>query len=148
MGEMMTVTKSKSERDGRLGKKRELPTKASKPSKSKRHSNLSASEDVVGRNYVEVVGIVASTASSRAGVLSRRIEIPIVGAREIIDLECENRELFPIFRSLKVGQWISLQGALRKRFWRSGAAVASRSYIELHSLKSVANRQASPTKKR
>lgn len=112
----MTVTKSKSERDGRLGKKRELPTKASKPSKSKRHSNLSASEDVVGRNYVEVVGIVASTASSRAGVLSRRIEIPIVGAREIIDLECENRELFPIFRSLKVGQWISLQGALRKDF--------------------------------
>lgn len=100
------------------------------------------------RNRVQLIGVIASATLSREGVLSRKVEIPIPGARELLDIECVNREFFTLFRSLKVGDWISLEGAIRKRFWRTGASVASRSYIELQRLKSPANRPTSSAKKR
>ena len=103
---------------------------------------------LVPRNRVQIIGVVASATQSREGVLSRKIEIPIPGARETLDIECEKPEFFPLFRAFKVGDWISLEGAIRKRFWRSGALIASRSYIQLHSLKSPPNRPTSSTKKR
>ena len=103
---------------------------------------------LVPRNRVQIIGVVASATQSREGVLSRKIEIPIPGARETLDIECEKPEVFPLFRAFKVGDWISLEGAIRKRFWRSGASVASRSYIQLHSLKSHPNRPTSSAKKR
>ena len=103
---------------------------------------------LVPRNRVQIIGVVASATQSREGVLSRKIEIPIPGARETLDIECEKPEFFPLFRAFKVGDWISLEGAIRKRFWRSGASVASRSYIQLHSLKSHPNRPTSSAKKR
>ncbi len=103
---------------------------------------------LVPRNRVQIIGVVASATQSREGVLSRKIEIPIPGARETLDIECEKPEFFPLFRAFKVGDWISLEGAIRKRFWRSGALVASRSYIQLHSLKSHPNRPTSSAKKR
>ena len=103
---------------------------------------------LVPRNRVQIIGVVASATQSREGVLSRKIEIPIPGARETLDIECEKPEFFPFFRAFKVGDWISLEGAIRKRFWRSGASVASRSYIQLHSLKSHPNRPTSSAKKR
>ena len=103
---------------------------------------------LVPRNRVQIIGVVASATQSREGVLSRKIEIPIPGARETLDIECEKPEFFPLFRAFKVGDWISLEGAVRKRFWRSGALVASRSYIQLHSLKSHPNRPTSSAKKR
>jgi hypothetical protein len=99
-------------------------------------------------NRVELSGVVASAPEMRNGVLSRRIEVPIVGEREILEVECEKPEIIKLFRSLKVGEWISLEGALRKRFWRSGASLSSRSYVELHSIKSVRNRPAASGKKR
>ena len=100
------------------------------------------------RNRVELSGVVASAPEMRNGVLSRRIEVPIVGAREILEVECEKPEIFRLFRSLKVGEWISLEGALRRRFWRAGASLSSRSYVELHTIKSRRNRPAAPGKKR
>ncbi len=103
---------------------------------------------LVPRNRVQIIGVVASATQSREGVLSRKIEIPIPGARETLDIECEKPEFFALFRAFKVGDWISLEGAIRKRFWRSGALVASRSYIQLHSLKSHPNRPTSSAKKR
>ncbi len=103
---------------------------------------------LVPRNRVQIIGVVASATQSREGVLSRKIEIPIPGARETLDIECEKPEFFPLFRAFKVGDWISLEGAIRKRFWRSGASIASRSYIQLHSLKSHPNRPTSSAKKR
>ena len=107
-----------------------------------------ATSTLVPRNRVQIIGVVASATQSREGVLSRKIEIPIPGARETLDIECEKPEFFPLFRAFKVGDWISLEGAIRKRFWRSGALVASRSYIQLHSLKSHPNRPTSSAKKR
>ena len=49
------------------------------------------------RNRVELSGVVASAPEMRNGVLSRRIEVPIVGAREILEVECENPKLFGFF---------------------------------------------------
>ncbi len=105
-------------------------------------------QDPIAKNHVEVVGLVASATLSRDGILSRRIEVPIPGARESLDVECEKGQFSPLFRSLKVGQWICLQGAVRKRFWRTGANISSRSYIQLHSLKSISNRPPSTSKTR
>ena len=40
----------------------------------------------VPRNRVQIIGVVASATQSREGVLSRKIEIPIPGARETLDI--------------------------------------------------------------
>lgn len=87
-----------------------------------------------GVNNVRLEGLVASATITRAGVLARRIEIPISGSREILDIECEKQEIFRVFRSLRVGQWVEVEGSVRKRFWRVGSGLASRSYIEVKSL--------------
>ena len=87
-----------------------------------------------GRNLVRLEGLVASASISRDGVLARRIEIPISGSREILDIECEKPEIFRVFRSLRIGQWVEVEGSVRKRFWRVGSGLASRSYIEVKSL--------------
>jgi hypothetical protein len=106
------------------------------------------SSNRVPLNRIELSGVLISAPELRNGVLTRRIDIPTPGAREILEIESENPEKFPLFRSLKVGEWVALEGALRKRFWRSGPALSSRSYIELHSIKSMRNRPAVSKKKR
>lgn len=122
--------------------------KEKKIERSRQLERTGAASTNVPRNRVQIIGVVASATQSREGVLSRKIEIPIPGARETLDIECEKPEFFALFRAFKVGDWISLEGAIRKRFWRSGASVASRSYIQLHSLKSHPNRPTSSAKKR
>ena len=87
-----------------------------------------------GHNQVHLVGVLASATMSRDGILSRRLEIPERGAREVLDLECENREIFPVFRSCKVNQWVEVRGHVRRRFWRAGNSLASRSYIEVRAM--------------
>ena len=119
-----------------------------KGKESRKESSSVALNGKTPRNRVELSGVVASAPEIHNGVLSRRIDVPIVGAREILEVECEKPEIFGLFQSLKVGEWISLEGALRKRFWRSGASLSSRSYVELHSIKSVRNRPAASGKKR
>lgn len=90
-----------------------------------------AEEERVGTNTVHLVGRIATATTSREGVFGRRIEIPIPGARESLELECENREISPLFRSLKIGEWVQIEGSIRRRFWRSGSTISSRSYIEV-----------------
>lgn len=88
----------------------------------------------IGRNQVILVGIVASATTSRMGVLSRRLDVPQAGAREMFELECEKEEIFPSFRSARVNEWVEVRGRIRRRFWRAGNALASRSYIEVTSI--------------
>ena len=88
-----------------------------------------------GVNKVRISGVITSAPTSHAGVLARRIEVFTDGVREIIDIECEKGDIFPIFRALRIGQWVSVEGSLRKRFWRRGPALASRSYVHVNSLK-------------
>ena len=86
---------------------------------------------VEGVNKVRLLGVIASATTSRERVLSRRIEIPSAGGRESIDVECEKGEISPLFRKLRINQWVEIEGRIRRRFWRSGAAIASRSYVEV-----------------
>ncbi|NDA81284.1 MAG: hypothetical protein EBX92_09270 [Actinobacteria bacterium] len=98
-------------------------------------SNPGQEGNHLGINRIRLVGRIESATTSREGILGRRIEIPIPGARESFDLECNKVEIFSSFRTLKVGQWVEITGAMRRRFWRSGGAIASRSYIEVLTLK-------------
>ena len=84
-----------------------------------------------GVNQVKLVGFIASAISSRDGKLARRIEIPTAGAKEVIDLICEKDEIFKVFRGLRVNQWVAVEGRIRRQFWRTGATLASRSYVEV-----------------
>lgn len=86
-------------------------------------------------NRVHLVGVVASAMTSREGVLARRVEIPAPGAREIIDVECEKGEISRVFRGLRIDQWVEVEGQLRRRYWRDGARLASRTYVEVSRLK-------------
>ena len=103
------------------------------------------SEVHTGENFVRIQGLVASALTSREGILARRIEVVTTGAREILDLECEKKELSGVFRSLKVGQHLLVEGSIRRRFWRNGAQLVSRTYIEVNRLQA---QPPSPTKKR
>mgnify|MGYP003347885005 FL=1 len=103
------------------------------------------SEVHTGENFVRIQGLVASALTSREGILARRIEVVTTGAREILDLECEKKELSGVFRSLKVGQRLLVEGSIRRRFWRNGAQLVSRTYIEVNRLQA---QPPSPTKKR
>lgn len=86
-------------------------------------------------NRVHLVGVIASAISSREGVLARRLEIPTPGAREVVDVECEKGEFSRVFRGLRVNQWVELEGQIRRRYWRDGAKLASRTYVEVCRLK-------------
>ena len=103
------------------------------------------SEVQTGENFVRIQGLVASALTSRDGILARRVEVATTGARELLDLECENKELSRVFRSLKVGQHLLVEGSIRRRFWRKGAQLVSRTYIEVNRLQA---QPPSPTKKR
>ena len=89
---------------------------------------------LVGRNQVHLVGFIATATTSRTGVLARKMEIPQPGAREVLELECEKKDIFPDFRSVRVNQWVEVRGRIRRRFWRAGSVLASRSYIEVTSI--------------
>lgn len=104
--------------------------------KSNRKSQLrrGASAEVAegsGINRVRLVGMIASASSSRAGTLTRRIEIPGAQAREVIDLECEKGENSSIFRKLRINQWVEIDGRIRRRYWRAGSTLVSRTYVEV-----------------
>lgn len=95
------------------------------------NSKLLAKNSDGGINRVRLVGVIASATRSRENTLARRIEIPIAGMRESIDLECEKGEFFTVFRKLRINQWVEIQGRIRRRYWRSGGSVASRSFVEV-----------------
>lgn len=92
-------------------------------------------KSIDAENRVHLVGVIASAITSREGVLARRIEIPMPGAREMVDIECEKGEISRVFRSLRVDQWVEIEGQLRRRYWRDGARLASRTYVEVSRLK-------------
>lgn len=92
-------------------------------------------KSIDAENRVHLVGVIASAITSREGVLARRIEIPTPGAREMVDIECEKGENLRVFRSLRVDQWVEIEGQLRRRYWRDGARLASRTYVEVSRLK-------------
>lgn len=95
----------------------------------------SSAKTLDAMNRVHLVGVVASAMTSREGVFARRLEIPEPGAREVIDVECKKGEISKIFRGLRVDQWVEVEGQLRRRYWRDGARLACRTYVELSRLK-------------
>lgn len=102
---------------------------------SKNHRKNQEGNSQQGINKVKLVGVIASATTSREGVLARRLEIPGETNRDVVDLECEKGEFSRLFRSFRVNQWVEVEGQLRRRYWRSGAQLISRSYVEISRVK-------------
>jgi single-strand DNA-binding protein len=82
--------------------------------------------DVVLRGWVTTV---ASERSLPSGDVVAQFRIAITrpeGGVDTIDLEAWSAKNRRSALSLKDGEWIEVEGAIRRRFWKSGANLASR----------------------
>ncbi|CAB4331502.1 MAG: single-stranded DNA-binding protein [Actinobacteria bacterium] len=98
-------------------------------------------------NEVHLVGRVTSTADDvelpSGDVLTRfRIVVPRLKPTtkttvDTIDLITVKAGLSKRARSLAVGDCVEVQGAMRRRFWKAGASVASRVEVEVTTMTKV-----------
>lgn len=83
-------------------------------------------------NDVALRGWVTTIASERelpSGDLVVQFRIAITrpeGGVDTIDLESWSAKTRRTASSLKDGEWVEISGSIRRRFWRSGGALASR----------------------
>jgi single-strand DNA-binding protein len=83
-------------------------------------------------NDVALRGWVTTIASERelpSGDLVVQFRIAITrpeGGVDTIDLESWSAKTRRTASSLKDGEWIEVSGSIRRRFWKSGAGLASR----------------------
>lgn len=124
-------------------------SKNSKASKKKKSGAIKSGRDEMvnseGKNFVLIEGRFASPSISREGVLARRVEVRTAQGRETLDVECQKGDFSRLFRSLRVGEKVRIEGSLRRRFWRAGSSIASRTFIEVSAL---LHQPASRAKKR
>jgi single-strand DNA-binding protein len=99
-----------------------------KPAKS-----AEVSEEVdYSLNDVALRGWVTTIASERelpSGDLVVQFRIAITrpeGGVDTIDLESWSAKTRRTASSLKDGEWVEISGSIRRRFWKSGGALASR----------------------
>lgn len=92
-----------------------------------------ASEEVdYSLNDVALRGWVTTIASERelpSGDLVVQFRIAISrpeGGVDTIDLESWSAKTRRTASSLKDGEWVEISGSIRRRFWKSGGALASR----------------------
>jgi single-strand DNA-binding protein len=92
-----------------------------------------AAQDVdYSLNDVALRGWVTTIASERelpSGDLVVQFRIAITrpeGGVDTIDLESWSAKTRRTASSLKDGEWVEISGAIRRRFWKSGGALASR----------------------
>ena len=83
-------------------------------------------------NDVALRGWVTTVASERelpSGDLVVQFRIAITrpeGGVDTIDLESWSAKTRRTASSLKDGEWVEISGSIRRRFWKSGGALASR----------------------
>ena len=83
-------------------------------------------------NDVALRGWVTTIASERelpSGDLVVQFRIAITrpeGGVDTIDLESWSAKTRRTASSLKDGEWVEISGSIRRRFWKSGGALASR----------------------
>lgn len=95
-------------------------------------------------NHVVLVGRVSTTAQDidlPSGEVLTRLRVVVPRTRpttrttvDTIDLVCLKAAVRRRAHSLEIGDVVRVSGALRRRFWKAGAAVASRVDVEVVAL--------------
>lgn len=105
-------------------------------------NNPEIKEDIdYSLNDVALRGWVTTLATERelpSGDVVVQFRIAITrpeGGVDTIDLESWSAKSRRIALSLKDGEWIEIQGAIRRRFWKSGQGLASRWQVVTHEIK-------------
>lgn len=94
-------------------------------------SNLKTGEDY-SLNDVVLRGWVSTIATQRElpnGDLVSQFRIAITrpeGGVDTIDLEARSPETQRVALKLQDGDWVEINGSIRRRFWKSGSGLASR----------------------
>lgn len=94
-------------------------------------------------NEVKLVGWVTTIAMDRElpnGDLVTSFRIAITrpeGGVDTIDLEAWSQATRKKALKLKDGEWVAITGSIRRRFWKSGAGLASRWNIVTTSIEKV-----------
>jgi len=92
-------------------------------------------------NDVALRGWVTTTATERelpSGDVVVQFRIAITrseGGVDTIDLESWSAKTRRTALSLKDGEWVEIQGAIRRRFWKSGDGLASRWQVVTNDIK-------------
>ena len=92
-------------------------------------------------NDVALRGWVTTVATERelpSGDLVAQFRIAITrpeGGVDTIDLESWSAKTRRTALSLKDGEWVEIQGAIRRRFWKSGDGLASRWQVVTNDIK-------------
>jgi single-strand DNA-binding protein len=105
-------------------------------------NNPEIKEDIdYSLNDVALRGWVTTLATERelpSGDVVVQFRIAITrpeGGVDTIDLESWSAKSRRTALSLKDGEWIEIQGAIRRRFWKSGQGLASRWQVVTHEIK-------------
>ena len=94
-------------------------------------------------NDVALRGWVTTTATERSlpsGDLVAQFRIAITrpeGGVDTIDLESWSAKTRRTALSLKDGEWVEIQGSIRRRFWKSGPNLASRWQVVTSEIKRI-----------
>lgn len=107
-----------------------------------RTSPLATKEEVVseGINSVHIVGsltaaVVRQTADGNDSITFRVNVFDATGRRDSIDCECDRRGIVARVRRMPVDTRIEVLGALRRSYWRTNAGLASRTFVEVVSVR-------------
>lgn len=104
--------------------------------------NLDSDTDIdYSLNDVALRGWVTTCATERelpSGDIVVQFRIAITrpeGGVDTIDLESWSAKSRRTALSLKDGEWVEIQGAIRRRFWKSGQGLASRWQVVTNEIK-------------
>ena len=120
--------------------KKETNKEANKESKK---SNEIEEEIDYSLNDVALRGWVTTVATERelpSGDVVVQFRIAITrpeGGVDTIDLESWSAKTRRSALSLKDGEWVEIQGAIRRRFWKSGQGLASRWQVITNEIKRI-----------
>ena len=120
--------------------KKEANKEANKEAKK---SNEIEEEIDYSLNDVALRGWVTTVATERelpSGDVVVQFRIAITrpeGGVDTIDLESWSAKTRRSALSLKDGEWVEIQGAIRRRFWKSGQGLASRWQVITNEIKRI-----------
>lgn len=82
--------------------------------------------DVALRGWVTTIGVEREYAGGETAVQFRIAITRAEGGVDTIDIEAWSAETKRVALKLQDGDWVEINGSIRRRFWKSGSGLASR----------------------
>ena len=130
----MTKTVIKKEANKEVKKETDKETKKSNEIEEEIDYSLN---DVALRGWVTTVATERELPSGDVVVQFRIAITRPEGGVDTIDLESWSAKTRRSALSLKDGEWVEIQGAIRRRFWKSGQGLASRWQVITNEIKRI-----------